>query len=140
MRMPGFVRGFFNWIRRLVKAFLDGDCPMHAAGLTYYVLLSVVPILCCILVAAKTCHIDSFARDQINGKIDALIVNIEKGQDDVLSRRFRSSTRRSARRSASRPRNSHAPRDRSRTSSSSASSSSTSARSGGLASASSCGR
>ena len=84
MRMPGFVRGFFNWIRRLLKAFLDGDCPMHAAGLTYYVLLSVVPILCCILVAAKTCHIDSFARDQINGKIDALIVNIEKGQDDVL--------------------------------------------------------
>ena len=84
MKLPGFVRSVFDWAKRLVKAFLDGQCPMHAAGLTYYSLLAVVPILCCILVLAKACHVDSFAKEQINGKIDALIVNIEKGQDDAL--------------------------------------------------------
>ena len=84
MKTPEFVRGSFDWIKRLVKAFQDGQCPMHAAGLTYYSLLAVVPILCCILVLAKACHVDSFAKEQINRKIDVLIVNIEKGQDDAL--------------------------------------------------------
>jgi len=78
------IKCLIAWIKRLVKAFLDGNCPIHAAGLTYYTLLAIVPILCCILVAAKTCRVDEFAKGQINKQIDTLIVNVEQGQDDWL--------------------------------------------------------
>ena len=70
-----------DWCRRVVRRFLDNNCAMHAAGLTYFSLLAVVPVLCCILVAAKACRVDEYARTQINAKIDALIVEIESGQD-----------------------------------------------------------
>ncbi len=72
----------FTWCRGVVQRFLKNNCGMHAAGLTYFSLLAVVPVLCCILVAAKACDVDDYARAQINGKIDALIVEIEKGQDE----------------------------------------------------------
>jgi YihY family inner membrane protein len=72
----------FNWIKRVVQRFLKNNCGMHAAGLTYFSLLAVVPVLCCILVAAKACDVDDYARTQINAKIDSLIVEIEKGQDE----------------------------------------------------------
>lgn len=84
MRLIRFLTVPYEWTRRLIVGFLDSNCPMHAAGLTYYVLLAIVPILCCILVLAKTCHVDSYAKREINGQIDALIVNIEKGQDDKI--------------------------------------------------------
>lgn len=66
---------------RVVRRFLDCNCTMHAAGLTYFSLLAVVPVLCCILVAAKACRVDAYARTQINAKIDALIVEIERAPD-----------------------------------------------------------
>ena len=67
-----------------IKIFLDSKGPMHAAALTYYSLLAVVPILCCILVLAKVCRVDQFAKTEINTRIDALIENVEKGQDEAL--------------------------------------------------------
>ena len=75
----------FNWIKRVVKGFLDNKCSMHAAGLTYFALLAIVPALCCILVAAKACRVDQYAKTQINAHIDVMITNIEKGQDDTLA-------------------------------------------------------
>ncbi len=75
----------FAWCKSSVKAFLDNNCTMHAAGLTYFAMLAMIPVLCCILVAAKTCHVDEYARSQINAQIDMMIVNIEKGQDDDLA-------------------------------------------------------
>jgi len=74
----------FAWCKSVVMSFFGNNCPMHAAGLTYFALLAVIPVLCCILVAAKTCHVDHYARQAINAKIDALITNVEKGQDDGL--------------------------------------------------------
>lgn len=72
------------WCRDVVRRFLDNNCGMHAAGLTYFSLLAIVPVLCCILVVAKACDVDDYARTQINGKIDELIVEIEKGQDEDI--------------------------------------------------------
>lgn len=71
-------------IPAFLKIFLDSKGPMHAAALTYYSLLAVVPILCCLLCLAKACGVDQFAKTEINAKIDALIENVEKGQDDAL--------------------------------------------------------
>ena len=71
-------------MRRVVRRFLDCHCTMHAAGLTYFSLLAVVPVLCCILVAAKACRVDAYAKAQINARIDALIEQVEQGKDESL--------------------------------------------------------
>jgi membrane protein len=69
-----------------VKGFLDNHCSLYAAGLTYFGLLALIPALCCILVAAKTAGVDRYAKEQINGRLDAWITSIEKGPDDELAR------------------------------------------------------
>ena len=74
------------WGRGVALSFLGCKCNVHAAGLTYFSLLAVVPVLCCILVVAKTCKVDEFARAQINGHIDATISNIVNSQDDALAK------------------------------------------------------
>jgi len=68
------------------RTFLDCHCSMHAAGLTYFAMLALVPALCCVLVAAKAFGVDRLARDQINMRIDAMIQSVEKGQDDDLAK------------------------------------------------------
>ena len=74
-----------TWCRGVVKGFLDNHCSMHAAGLTYFSMLAMMPILCCILVVAKAVGVDEYARTHINERIDALITHFEKGQDDELA-------------------------------------------------------
>ena len=73
----------FNFIRDVIKEFLEGRCSLHAAGLTYYSLLAFIPILCLLLTLAKTLGADDYARGFINRQIDALIENVEKGGDDM---------------------------------------------------------
>lgn len=59
------------------KSFLDHRCSLHAAGLTYFTLLSIVPILCLLLLFAKALGAGDFARDKINERIDAMIAEVE---------------------------------------------------------------
>lgn len=80
------MKRIVDWGKRVVKGFLDNHCAIHAAGLTYFAMLAMIPVLCCILVAAKACRVDHYAKAEINARIDAFIVNIEKGQDDKLAR------------------------------------------------------
>lgn len=63
------------------KGFVTHRCGLHAAGLTYYSLLSFVPILCLILLLAKTVGAGDMARNKINGYIDSFISEIENGQN-----------------------------------------------------------
>ena len=72
-----------RWGQAVVKGFLNNHCSLHAAGLTYFSMLAMIPVLCCILVLAKVAHVDRFARDQINAQIDALITNVEQGQKEI---------------------------------------------------------
>lgn len=74
-----------KWINSVVMTFLDTNCSMHAAGLTYFSLLAFVPLLCVLLFFAKVARIDDFARDQINRQIDIMIMNIEEGQNDEIA-------------------------------------------------------
>ena len=71
-----------RWGQAVVKGFLGNHCSLHAAGLTYFSMLALIPVLCCILVMAKLANVDKFARDQINEQIDAMITSVEKGQED----------------------------------------------------------
>ena len=80
------MKKILNWGMRVVQSFLGSHCTLHAAGLTYYAMLALIPILCCILVLAKLAHVDNYARQQINERIDAMITSVEKGQEDNLAK------------------------------------------------------
>ena len=68
------VSGTFN-------GFVKNPCGLHAAGLTYFTILALVPVLCLLMVFAKTCGADGFAREQINVQIDAFISDLEEGAE-----------------------------------------------------------
>ena len=65
-----------------IKNFLDSRCGLHAAGLTYFSLLSFVPVLCLSLLLAKSCGVGDIARAEINRHLDAYITQIETLHDD----------------------------------------------------------
>ena len=70
------------WVKTVVGDFGSSHCSMHAAGLTYFALLSFVPVLCLSLLLAKTCGVGDVARTQINQRLDAYITQIETAHDD----------------------------------------------------------
>ena len=81
-RVNAIAKGVYRWGRSAVGGFLGKNCSMHAAGLTYFAMLALVPSLCLLLFAAKMCGVDDYARAAINKHIDEMILNIENGQDD----------------------------------------------------------
>lgn len=83
--MKQIIKRVFDYLKSVLKGYLDNHVSMHAAGLTYYSLLAIVPILCVLLLVARTFRADEFVKEQINGQIDAMITNIESGQDDDLA-------------------------------------------------------
>ena len=58
-------------------------CALHAAGLTYYSLMSLVPVLCLLVLLARACGVGDFAREKINVTIDQMIANFEKGPEKL---------------------------------------------------------
>lgn len=72
----------WRWAKTVAAGFMRNNCSMHAAGLTYFSMLAMVPALCLLLFLAKTCGVDDYARNAINGRIDTMIANVERGQDD----------------------------------------------------------
>ncbi len=91
-KMGVIKRSLVNFTRFMTlagKGFVTGRCGLHAAGLTYYSLLAFVPILCLLLLLARTLGAGDFARNKINGQIDSLISEIENGQNpDGNAERF----------------------------------------------------
>ncbi len=84
--MKPAMKRILDWGKCVVRGFVAHNCPIHAAGLTYFAMLAVVPVMCCILATAKMCGVDHYARDRINEHIDAMIANIEQGAaDDTLA-------------------------------------------------------
>lgn len=71
-------------LRGIVGNFLDARCSLHAAGLTYFTLLSLVPILCLSFLLAKACGVGDIARTQINRSLDAYITQVENSQEGVV--------------------------------------------------------
>ncbi len=80
----GFLRRVGVHVLRFVsttlKSFNEHRCGLHAAGLTYFTILGFVPVLCMLMVCAKTCGVGNLARDKINEQIDAFITQVEEGQ------------------------------------------------------------
>ena len=79
----GFVRRAGVCLLRFCSTAQDcfnrHPCGLYAAGLTYFATLAFVPVLCLLMVFAKTCGADDFARAEINAQIDLVLTNLEKG-------------------------------------------------------------
>ena len=75
------MKAAYRWLSMVVKGFLESHSSMHAAGLTYFSMLAIVPILCILLLAAKTFKADHLVRPHIDKEIDSLITYIETGQE-----------------------------------------------------------
>ena len=84
--MKKFFKAILDWGKCVVRGFLDNHCSLHAAGLTYFSMLALIPVLCCIIVFAKMARVDHYAREQLNAQIDGWITSIEKGQDSELAK------------------------------------------------------
>ena len=84
--MKKFFKAILDWGKCVVQGFLDNHCSLHAAGLTYFSMLALIPVLCCIIVFAKMAHVDHYAREQLNAQIDGWITSIEKGQNSELAK------------------------------------------------------
>jgi membrane protein len=84
--MKQFFKAILDWGKCVVKGFLDNHCSLHAAGLTYFSMLALIPVLCCIVVFAKMAHVDLYAQERLNVQIDGWITSIEKGQDSELAK------------------------------------------------------
>lgn len=56
---------------------------LHAAGLTYFSLMSLAPAICLILLLARMCGVGDMARNHINGYIDTIVESVEKGGDEM---------------------------------------------------------
>ena len=54
----------YEWVKTVLRAFLDNNCAMHAAGLTYYAMLALVPVLCVLLLLAKSFGADQYAKER----------------------------------------------------------------------------
>ncbi len=74
-----------KWVQLTIKGFLANNASMHAAGLTYFSMLAIVPILCVLLLAARVLHAERYVRERIDEQIELAIDNIEKGQEDQLA-------------------------------------------------------
>ena len=84
--MKQFFKRILGWGKCVVQGFLDNHCSLHAAGLTYFSMLALIPVLCCIIVFAKMARVDHYAQEQLNAQIDSWITSIEKGQDSELAK------------------------------------------------------
>ena len=74
-----------RFLTSMLTSFSEHRCALHAAGLTYFSILGLIPVLCMVMVCAKVCHVDHFARDKINEHIDAFIKQVEAAQEDATA-------------------------------------------------------
>ena len=69
-----------------LRGFVKHRCGLHSAGLTYFSILSIVPILCLLLLLARMCGADDLIRARINENLDAQIAAVENGQQLDLAK------------------------------------------------------
>ena len=78
-----FGLNLMRFFQATFAGFSRHRCALHAAGLTYYSLMSLVPVLCLLVLLARACGAGDFARDKINVAIDQMIANFEQGPEKL---------------------------------------------------------
>lgn len=65
--------------------YTRANCAMHAAGLTYFSMLALMPLLCVLLLGARACGVGDYVMEQVDEHVESLIKSVEEGQDDELA-------------------------------------------------------
>ena len=78
----------WRWVAGLMavgKTFLHARCSMHAAGLTYFSILSIVPLLCVLLVGARLMGAERHLKIFVNERMEEWIGELESGPEQALA-------------------------------------------------------
>lgn len=82
MRRTGRVA--FRVLKELWTRYVRAHCALHAAGLAYFSLLALMPLLCVLLLCAKACGAGDYVLAQVDGQVEALVRAVEEGPEDDL--------------------------------------------------------
>lgn len=77
----------YGWVKATGKLFFRCNCSVYAASLTYYSMLSIVPILCILLMIAKTIGFDDYARERIHEQCEMFISDFENAPETSITSR-----------------------------------------------------
>jgi len=69
----------------VADGFKRNQCALHASSLTLFSLISLVPVLVLVLALARTLGNADVIRQQIDNKIDALVVGLEQGAANEIA-------------------------------------------------------
>ncbi|MBR4613398.1 MAG: YihY/virulence factor BrkB family protein [Kiritimatiellae bacterium] len=83
LRFRALAACAFSFLVDSIRCFLRHRSSLHAAGLTYFSLMSLAPLVCLFLLIGRLCGLGDFARDRLNGYIDQVIVSVESGGEDM---------------------------------------------------------
>ena len=65
----------------VLKGFSENRCALHAAGLTYFSILSVVPVLLLMLLLTKPCGMYEWSREKLRVQTDEMIATFFEQKD-----------------------------------------------------------
>lgn len=85
--MKNFFLKVYEWGKSCIKIFLKANCSVYAAGLTYYSMLSIVPVLCILLLTAKVIGVHEYAQEKIHEQIESFISEFEKAPETSITSR-----------------------------------------------------
>lgn len=76
------ARAAFRSLRELWTRYARAHCALHAAGLTYFSMLALMPLLCVVLLCAKACGAGDYVLAQVDGQVEGLVRAVEEGPED----------------------------------------------------------
>lgn len=87
MNVKKTLVGIYGWVQGACRLFFKCNCSVYAASLTYYSILSVVPVLCILLLLAKTVGLDDFAHEKIHEQCEQFISDFETAPETSVTSR-----------------------------------------------------
>ena len=78
------ARAAFRTLGELWTRYARAHCALHAAGLTYFSMFALMPLLCVVLLCAKACGAGDYVLAQVDRQAEVLVRAVEEGTEDGL--------------------------------------------------------
>lgn len=78
------ARAAFRAPGELWTRYARAHCALHAAGLTYFSMFALMPLLCVVLLCAKACGAGDYVLAQVDRQAEVLVRAVEEGPEDGL--------------------------------------------------------
>jgi membrane protein len=80
-------KSLYEWGKTALDIFVKSNCSIYAASLTYYSILSVVPVLCIFLLGAKAVGVHDLAREKIHRQFEMFMEEFEQAPENSITTR-----------------------------------------------------